>query len=430
MTDSPNIISNKQSKKESRNFLLYSLGLLVSLFGTNVYTFTISLYVLKVTGSGLSFATTLVLSTIPVVLINPFAGVLADKLNRKILVVSMDLINGILFIGLFLFSKYYGLSLAIIYISTFINNCFTAIFNVSMDSAMPNIVSKNNLMKLNSITKIIISITMILGPMVGGIFFAFINIKTFIIINGLSFLLSGITELFIDFQYSKGNIIEEKSEKLTFYEEVKEGYKYILGKFDIVMMISIFIILNFAIGFSIQVPLPFVINDVLQISTKYFGIIQSMLAIGFILGALVINRYGEKWVHYKVIASMCIMIGITTVLMAIPVFPGVSFSNEIILVIYYCFITMILGGSISLIDITATTYLQIIIADNFRGRVMSLQFSLVKIILPLALILSGFAIDFMPIHVVLLFGSFLIFMSVIIWYRKYLSFINLEIINQ
>lgn len=88
MTDSPNIISNKQSKKESINFLLYSLGLLVSLFGTNVYTFTIGLYVLKVTGSGLSFATTLVLSTIPVVLINPFAGVLADKLNRKILVVS------------------------------------------------------------------------------------------------------------------------------------------------------------------------------------------------------------------------------------------------------------------------------------------------------------------------------------------------------
>ncbi|WP_069650119.1 MFS transporter [Caloranaerobacter ferrireducens] len=430
MTDSPNIISNKQSKKESINFLLYSLGLLVSLFGTNVYTFTIGLYVLKVTGSGLSFATTLVLSTIPVVLINPFAGVLADKLNRKILVVSMDLINGILFIGLFLFSKYYGLSLAIIYISTFINNCFTAIFNVSMDSAMPNIVSKNNLMKLNSITKIIISITMILGPMVGGIFFALINIKTFIVINGLSFLLSGITELFIDFQYCKENVIEEKSEKLTFYEEVKEGYKYILGKFDIVMMIAIFIILNFAIGFSIQVPLPFVINDVLKISTKYFGIIQSMLAIGFILGALIINRYGEKWVHYKVIANMCIMIGITTVLMTIPVFPGVSFSSEIILVIYYCFITMILGGSISLIDITATTYLQIIIADNFRGRVMSLQFSLVKIILPLALILSGFAIDFMPIHVVLLFGSFLIFMSVTIWYRKYLRYINLEIINQ
>lgn len=155
-----------------------------------------------------------------------------------------------------------------------------------------------------------------------------------------------------------------------------------------------------------------------------------MLAIGFILGALIINRYGEKWVHYKVIASMCIMIGITTVLMTIPIFPGVSFSSEIVLVIYYCLITMILGGSISLIDITATTYLQIIIADNFRGRVMSLQFSLVKIILPLALILSGFAIDFMPIHVVLLFGSFLIFMSVTIWYRKYLSYINLEIINQ
>ncbi|KGG79819.1 hypothetical protein Y919_09730 [Caloranaerobacter azorensis H53214] len=142
-----------------------------------------------------------------------------------------------------------------------------------------------------------------------------------------------------------------------------------------------------AIGFSIQVPLPFIINDVLKINTRYFGIIQRMFAIGFI-----------------------------------PVFPGINFNNEIVLVIYYCFITMILGSSISIIDITATTYLQKTIADNFRSRVMSLQFSLVKIILPLALILSGFAIDFMPIHVVLIFGSFLIFLSVIVWYRKYLSY--------
>lgn len=131
-----------------------------------------------------------------------------------------------------------------------------------------------------------------------------------------------------------------------------------------------------------------------------------MFAIGFIPGALIINKYEEKWVHYKVIASMCIIIAITTVLMIIPVFSGINFNNEIVLVIYYCFITMILGSSISIIDITATTYLQKTIADNFRGRVMSLQFSLVKIILPLALILSGFAIDFMPIHVVLIFGSF------------------------
>ncbi|SHH70872.1 hypothetical protein SAMN02745135_01775 [Caloranaerobacter azorensis DSM 13643] len=160
------------------------------------------------------------------------------------------------------------------------------------------------------------------------------------------------------------------------------------------------------IGFSIQVPLPFIINDVLKINTRYFGIIQSMFAIGFIPGALIINKYEEKWVHYKVIASMCIIIAITTVLMIIPVFSGINFNNEIVLVIYYCFITMILGSSISIIDITATTYLQKTIADNFRGRVMSLQFSLVKIILPLALILSGFAIDFMPIHVVLIFGSF------------------------
>lgn len=423
MTDTVNPISKRQNgNNELMNFLLYSLGLLVSLFGTNIYTFTIGLYVLKVTGSGLSFATTLVLSIIPVIIINPIAGVLADKFNRKYLVVSMDLVNGLFFIGVYFISSVYGLSLSLIYISTFVINCFTAVFNVSIDSAMPNIVSKNNLIKLNSVTKIIISISMILGPMFGGILFAFININVFIILNGISFILSGITEMFINFNFSKDNkVIEESKEdkKSTFFNEILEGYKYVVGKFEIVMIIIILIVLNFSIGFSIQIPLPFIINDVLKISSKYFGIIQSMLAVGLIIGAVILNKYSNRCVHNKIIALMNMIISGCILLMAIPVLPLISISNELILVCYYCLITIILGIAISFIDILAMSYLQKSIADNYRGRVMSLLFSLVKIILPLALILSGIFIDILPIYILLIIGSLILLLASIIWLKKY-----------
>lgn len=69
--------------RERSNFILYFAGNLMSLFGSAIYTFAIGLYVLKTTNSGISFAATLVMGTLPVILFNPFAGALADKFDKK-----------------------------------------------------------------------------------------------------------------------------------------------------------------------------------------------------------------------------------------------------------------------------------------------------------------------------------------------------------
>ena len=68
-------------------------------------------------------------------------------------------------------------------------------------------------MSINSISKIIDSVSLILGPMLGGIVFAVLDIKIFIIINGISFILSGISILFIHFKLFEYNINEECSKR-------------------------------------------------------------------------------------------------------------------------------------------------------------------------------------------------------------------------
>lgn len=157
-----------KNKTERRNFILFSLGKFVSIFGASIYSFAIGLYVLEITGSGLNFALSLIVSSIPMLIINPFAGVLADKFDKKKIVVMMDIVNGTFLMLIYIISCIYGLSLPIIYISTFITTIFSTIFGISMEAAIPNIVSKDMLMNINSISKIIDSISSILGPMVGG----------------------------------------------------------------------------------------------------------------------------------------------------------------------------------------------------------------------------------------------------------------------
>ncbi|KFN03883.1 putative membrane protein [Bacillus clarus] len=161
-------IEHEKDYKEVKNIYLYSIGKTVSIFGTSICNFALGLYVLQMTGSALSFTVTLVLGIIPMIIINPFAGVIVDKVNKKKLVVFMDILSGILLIVVYIVSTKYELNLLIIYITTFFMTVFTTFFGIGLEAAKPNIVSENMLMSINSISKIIDSISSILGPMLGG----------------------------------------------------------------------------------------------------------------------------------------------------------------------------------------------------------------------------------------------------------------------
>ena len=146
-------LKNLSKNKEFVNVYLSSIANLISLFGASVYNFAISLYVLKITGSGLNFATTLIIGILSTVLVNPFAGVLADRLDKKVLVVITDVLNGVLLLALYLLTINYALTLPMIYVSTFFLNVFSTIYGISIEAARPNLVSEKKLISVNAINK-------------------------------------------------------------------------------------------------------------------------------------------------------------------------------------------------------------------------------------------------------------------------------------
>ena len=397
--------------RATRNFILFSIGKLISIFGTSIYTFALGLHVLKLTGSGLSFATALALVIIPMVLINPFAGVAADRLNKKVLVVVMDLANGILLIAVYLLSLVYGLGIPLIYAATFLLTVFTTFFGVAMEAAKPNVVTQSMLMNINSMSKIIDSVSAILGPMVGGIIFALIDIRLFIVINGISFIFSAALEMFIDFKLN----CKEKDEyntgsKVDFLKDIKEGFQYLIERKEIKSLFVILIALNFVIGFSINVPLPFIINNVLKLSSKEFGIIQGAFPVGVIAGALLVEKACKKIAYYRLLRVLNCIMSLCMLLIALPVMPvGFELSYAGYLV-YYSAVMIIFGIIISFIDIPISYTMQSIIPEEYRGRVLSIGVSIGKTMLPAALILSGCLLNVIPVYVMPILGGILLFL--------------------
>ncbi|HDR7664675.1 MFS transporter [Bacillus wiedmannii] len=401
-------IENKKRNQELRNICLYSIAKTVSIFGSSMYSFALGLYVLHITGSALNFAITLILGTIPMIVMNPFAGVIADKVDKKKLVVCMDLLSGSLLIAVYILSSYYGLNLFIIYTTTFLMTVFTTFFGIGLEAAKPNIVSKERLMSINSISKIIDSVSLILGPMLGGIVFSVFNIKTFIIINGISFILSGIALLFIHFKLFEYNINEGNSKRgVNFIKDIKEGVSYLLEKESLKNTFNILISLNFFLGFAVTVPLPYIINTVLNLSSKQFGIIQGTFPVGMIIGAIVVKKITDRFSYSYLLKKLSSMLSVFMIILGIPVLFKSFEVNDLVFVITYCVVMIFLGFIIALIDIPLIYFMQNEIPDEYRGRVLSIGLSIGKMMLPIAMALSGLLLNYIPAYTIPIVGGFL-----------------------
>ncbi|MGJ7912546.1 MFS transporter [Neobacillus sp. LXY-1] len=400
---------NSINRTEWKNLYIYSSAKTISLFGTSIYQFALGLYVLKLTGSALSFAVTLILGIIPMVLINPFAGVIADKWNKKRLVVSMDLLNGLLLVAVFWFSSIVGLNLITIYVTTFLLTVFTTFFGVGMEAAKPNMVSEQKLMSINSISKIIDSVSSIMGPMIGGIVFALFDIRTFIIFNGISFILSGLSLMLINFKLFQ--VGEQATEKVQFIKDIKEGFQYLKEKKNLINLFILLISLNFFMGFAVMVPLPYILNTVLGLSPKEFGIIEGALPVGIILGALMVKKLTNKISYGIFLKYLSITLAVCMILIGFPVLLESYLLHPVFYVIYYCIVMLLIGAVIALIDVPLAYFMQKEIPDEFRGRVLSIGISIAKTMLPLAMITAGLLLNHVSAFIIPIAGGimFLLF---------------------
>ncbi|MDP5276527.1 MFS transporter [Chengkuizengella axinellae] len=410
----------RDPKSDFKNFFLFCSGQFISLFGTSVYSFAISLYILTATGSGLSFATNLVLSILPTVIFGPIAGVLTDRLNRKMIIVGTDLLSGIVLFILF-FVSFVQFNLILIYAVTLILNILGTLFFVCSDSAKPNIVLDKNLMKMNAITRMIMSASFILGPVLGGMVYAFIDIQLFILINAVSFVLSGLSELFINFNF---NVEEKKSRegKINIFKDIKDGISFLFNQKNLINMMILFILINFFFTFSVVIPVPYIITNVIELSPVSFGIIEGSLSVGILLGAILVSKLNDRLMEYaKLLTLMTLINSLLILFIAAPILI-ISFEFKLFYTLYYVFIHLAYGFAIAFIDIPVMTMLQKLVPDELRGRVISVALSIVKTFVPLAMITSGTILNKIPAFWLPLTGGVCLFIIAAIYF--YLEFLK------
>lgn len=176
-----------QNVLKNKNFLLMGSSKLISTLGTFIQNTAFALYVLDKTQSSTLFATVLMATLIPKILVGLFCGVLVDWFDRKKLIVLLDVISGGILLAIYGMSYTTDISLIIIYIISISLGVISAVYEPTSISILPTLVEADQLESANALNMIITAIGNIAGPLLGVIIYGAFGIKMSLIFNSLSF---------------------------------------------------------------------------------------------------------------------------------------------------------------------------------------------------------------------------------------------------
>lgn len=381
----------------NRVLLLLSKG--VSYIGTKLFSFALSWYILKQTGSGLNFSISLLVNYLPTIIFSMIAGRVSDRLKHpnRMLVVC-DIASAITCVIPLVF-----FSLPAIYCTIFILSCISALFNNVVDAHLPNldgIVDAVGLKKLASSSQLITSGVNILAPAVGGVLISVIPVKMFAVINIASFLISAFGELFLIFNAAKTTSFKEQSEKKTY-----SAFLWLLRNKDFRPFLFGDGLVNFCVTAGISVAVPFIITNALGISSGSYGIITGCLGFGSVLSALFQTKHPcktELKYPYVKVGSLGFIMLLISLIARIPY-------HHILTVMAFCILEFIVGWLSVAINIKTITTIQIFVQDDLRGQVIGTLTAVSYSLIPISLLLAGTAVDMVESYVIpLICGSLLV----------------------
>lgn len=403
---------------KNKNFLLLMLGKAVSMLGSNMQQFALSLYVLAVTGSATIFASMMSISILPRLILSPVAGVFGDWFDRKKSIVALDFISGLLICAYALYYSISGeLSLVSIYVLVILLEVTEVFFSSAMAAAVPSIVEKDELFQANSVKSVITSFCSIAAPILASLLCGLVGLHIILVICGISFILSALSELTIEIPAT-----HKKPKKINiaaFKTDLVEGIKIIKAHKMIMNIIGIGMIINFCLSPLFSVGLIFIIREILKGSELQYGLFSTILALAMVISPITLGHIAQK---IKVGKLFVYVFALTAALIGLlasassNLFIGLFTTNTVPFIVI-TFISFLIGMIVTLVNITVGTLFGTVVPKEFMGRTGAVLNLGLTVAMPLGQMISGIGLDLLPASYIVASAAGIMFLAIFI-YRK------------
>lgn len=269
----------------NRNYILMLQGTVISRFGDILYSIAIGYYVLEVTGSSAWMGIFTSISMFVQMFLSPVCGAFVDRLNRKNIIVYMDLIRGIVMLGIGWLVIQNNLTIPILMAITLVIALCGVFFTPASSTVLIDIVPKSDLVQAQSINGALYNVLDLISKGISGFLLVFLGIGPMIIFNGISFVISAFTEYFVHVPKTikQGTKITIK----TIGFDLWDGLKSIIQTSGLnVLFCSALFINLFSAGLG---SLLLVMTNEKGFTIEQYGILMSAISAGALLGAVLVG---------------------------------------------------------------------------------------------------------------------------------------------
>lgn len=357
------------SKLFSKNFTLVVIGQIISLFGNAGVRFVLPLYLLNLTGSSALYGAVTACAFIPAILLSPVGGIVADRVNKRNVMVILDFFTAAVISAFSLLMDEISL-IPLLTVTLMLLYGIAGAYQPSVQASIPALVRQEYFIAANSVINTVSSFASLAGPVLGGILYSVCGLKTVLWICTACFFLSAVMEIFIKIPYRKqalnGGILKAAG------TDFAESIRYIRKEKPVIGRVCLIVCgINLFLSSMIIVALPYLVTEVFQLeavqANRLYGFAEGALAAGGLAGGICAGVFADRLEVQKsgnliTACAMCIFpVGAALLLFSS------GMINYVVLTVC-CFLTMVFS---TVFTVQMLSFIQTETPQNMVGKVVS-----------------------------------------------------------
>ena len=374
---------------KNRTFLLFFLGNMISLIGFGFNLISISWLVLEKTDSEFALGKILAMATVPGLILSFFAGVIIDKVNRKWLLVILDIFRMFVIFSFLYTMSIYDFQIWIIYPVSIFMGLGNSLFWPTAQAFVQELVNEKEYFDANKLLSASYQFGSILGAGLGGFIVYFYSPIVALWINAITYLISAILIGLAPFQYKKLN-----QDKESVYKALQQGVLFLRKKYDILTIGLTTILSDVAIWGALSVLTITISKEIFNKGSWGYGRLDGLYGIGALISTVLvgflITQFGRSKILiicYATAGFMCLIV---------PIMPTIYLAS-----IAYFF----MGLNNNTARIIVRTIFMENIPNNIMGRVQTIFGIYSRLMVVLSTLLAGWIIEEYSINYAIIFTS-------------------------
>ena len=392
-----------QKKGYSKDFYLVVIGQIISLFGNAVMRFALPIHLLNVTGSAAVLGVVSGCAFIPLAVMSPIGGIIADRVNKRNVMGFLDFFtSGLTVLFLLLYGKVSITGMVLV--TLFLLYGISGAYQPSVQASIPVLVEPEHIMPANAAINMVSSLSGLLGPTLGGTAYSLWGIYPVLSIAAGCFFLSAVMEIFIKIPYERKQSTESILRQTK--DDLCESIAYIGQKKPELAKLTLCCAgVNLVMSALMIIGLPVIVMNILDFSkseaSRLYGYMEAILAIGGLVGGIGAGVFGRK---LKVNGSWKLLLA--SGMLLIPM--GVVLMIECPAYLAYGVLAtagLVIMSLSAIYTIQIMSYIQMTVPHHMVGKVIAWIIAVSTCAQPVGQVLYGVLFDEMAKNVYIIFGA-------------------------